>query len=115
MMILLSLFLMLSGLLIINTIYAYQAKHIDSNFLHTLWYYIKLIPFFLSASMMIGYGVKFLTKVVGNLTFSLIVSKGMEILVCVVIGYIFFKEFPNWRTGIGITIILIGFWVLKGK
>jgi drug/metabolite transporter (DMT)-like permease len=65
--------------------------------------------------MMIGYGVKFLTKVVGNLTFSLIVSKGMEILVCVVIGYIFFKEFPNGRTGIGITIILIGFWVLKGK
>lgn len=114
-MILLSLFLMLSGLLIINTIYAYQTKHIDSNFFHTLWYYIKLIPLFLSASMMIGYGVKFLTKVVGNLTFSLIVSKGMEILVCVVIGYIFFKEFPNWRTGIGITIILIGFWVLKGK
>ncbi|ERN53894.1 hypothetical protein M3689_14825 [Alkalihalophilus marmarensis] len=114
-MILLSLFLMLGGLLIINTIYAYQTKHIDSNFFHTLWYYIKLIPFFLSASMMIGYGVKYLTKIVDNLTFSLIVSKGMEILVCVVIGYIFLKEIPTWRTGIGITIILFGFWILKGK
>lgn len=114
-MILLSLLLMLAGLLIINAIYAYQTKHIDSNFFHTLWYYIKLVPFFLSASMMIGYGVKYLTKIAGNLTFSLIVSKGMEILVCMVIGYIFFKEIPNWRTGFGITIILFGFWILKGK
>lgn len=114
-MILLSLFLMLGGLLIINAIYAYHTKHIDSNFLNTLWYYIKLVPFFLSASMMIGYGVKYLTKIVDNLTFSLIVSKGMEILVSVAIGYIFLKEIPNWRTGIGITIILIGFWLLKGK
>lgn len=64
---------------------------------------------------MIGYGVKFLTKIVDNLTFSLIVSTGMEILVSVAIGYIFLKEIPNWRTGIGITIILIGFWLLKGK
>ncbi|WHY95614.1 hypothetical protein [Peribacillus simplex] len=114
-MIFLALLLMLGGLLIINIIYAYHTKHIDSNFLSTLWYYIKLLPLFLSASIMIGYGVKFLTKIVDNLTFSLIVSKGMEILVSVAIGYIFLKEIPNWRTGIGITIILIGFWLLKGK
>jgi len=114
-MIILSLLLMLSGLFIINAIYAYHNNHIDPDFLPTLWYFIKVIPFFLSASMMVGYGVKFLTKIVDNLTFSLIVSKGLEILVSVAIGYIFLKEIPNWRTGIGILIILIGFWVLKGK
>ena len=114
-MIFLSLLLMLGGLLIINAIYAYHTKHIDSNFLPTLWYYIKLVPLFLSASMMVGYGVKFLTKIVDNLTFSFIVSKGMEILVSAAIGYIFLKEIPSWRTGIGIVIILIGFWILKGK
>lgn len=114
-MIIFSLLLMLSGLIIINAIYAYQTKHIDSNFFSTLWYYIKLIPFFLSAVMMIGYGVKFLTKSVNYLTFSLIVCKGMEIFVSVVIGYMFLKEIPTWRTGVGITVILIGFWLLKGK
>ncbi len=114
-MIILSLLLMLGGLFIINAIYAYQNKNIDSDFLSTLWYYIKVLPFFLSASMMIGYGVKFLTKIVDNLTFSLIASKGIEIFVSVAIGYLFLKEVPNWRTGVGIIIILIGFLVLKGK
>ncbi|WHY00983.1 hypothetical protein [Neobacillus sp. DY30] len=114
-MIFLALLLMLGGLVIINAIYAYHTKHIDSHILSTLWYYIKLFPFFLSASMMIGYGVKFLTKVVGNLTFSLIVSKGLEILVSVAIGFIFLKEVPSWRSALGITIILVGFWILKGK
>jgi len=114
-MIILSLLLMVSGLLMINAIYAYHNTHIDPNFLPTLWYYIKVIPFFLSASMMVGYGVKFLTKIVDSLTFSLIVSKGMEILVSVAIGYIFLKEIPSWRTGVGILIILTGFWVLKEK
>ncbi|MDL4839900.1 hypothetical protein [Aquibacillus rhizosphaerae] len=114
-MILLAVILMLSGLVIINAIYAYHTKHIDSHFLSTLSYFIKQVPFFLSASMMIGYGVKFLTKIVDNLTFSLIASKGLEILVSVAIGLIFFKEVPSWRTAMGIIIILVDFWVLKGK
>lgn len=114
-MIILSLLFMLSGLSIINAIYAYQNSHIESNFLPTLWYYIKVVPFFLCASLMVGYGVKFFTKIVDNLTFSLIVSKGVEILVSVAIGYIFLKEIPSWRTGVGVLVILIGFWVLKGK
>ncbi|MDF1509874.1 hypothetical protein PZE06_17165 [Robertmurraya sp. DFI.2.37] len=114
-MLLLSLLLMTSGLLIINAVYAYHTKHIDSHFLSTLLYYIKITPLFLSASMMIGYGVKFLTKTVHNLSFSLIVSKGLEVLVSVAIGYIFLKEVPSWRTAIGLSIILFGFWVLKGK
>lgn len=114
-MIFLALLLMLGGLVIINVIYAYHTKHIDSYFLSTLWYYIKLFPLFLSSSMMIGYGVKCLTKVVDNLTFSLIVSKGLEILVSVAIGFIFLKEVPSWRTAVGIILILVGFWVLKGK
>ncbi|WP_456278855.1 hypothetical protein [Bacillus sp. AK128] len=114
-MIFLALLLIIGGLIIINAIYAYHTKHIDAHFLSTLWYYVKLFPFFLSASMMIGYGVKFLTKIVNNLTFSLILSKGLEIIVSVAIGYLFLKEIPNWRTAMGIAIILVGFWVLKGK
>lgn len=45
-MIFLALLLMLGGLVIINVIYAYHTKHIDSHFLSTLWYYIKLFPLF---------------------------------------------------------------------
>ncbi|SDN51048.1 hypothetical protein SAMN05443253_11319 [Bacillus sp. OK048] len=45
----------------------------------------------------------------------IIVPKGLEILVSVAIGFIFLKEVPSWRTAIGITIILVGFWILKGK
>jgi drug/metabolite transporter (DMT)-like permease len=114
-MLFLAVLLIIGGLLIINAIYAYHTKHIDADFLFTLWCYIKFMPFFLTASMMIGYGVKYLAKIVDNLTLSLILSKGIEILVSVAIGYIFLKEIPNWRTGVGITIILIGFWILKGK
>ncbi|MGG0716860.1 hypothetical protein ABE096_04570 [Robertmurraya massiliosenegalensis] len=114
-MIFLALLSMLGGLFIINSIYAYHTKHIDSHFLSTLLYYIKSFPFFLSASLMIGYGVKSLAKVANSLTFSLIVSKGLEIFVSVVIGYLFLKELPSWRTAIGVTVILFGFWILKGK
>ncbi|QQK80907.1 hypothetical protein HUG20_14075 [Salicibibacter cibi] len=114
-MVVVSVLLMIGGLLIINGIYAYQSKHIDAHFLSTLWYYVKIIPLLLSAILMIGYGVKFLTSSSNHLTFALIVSKGLEILVSVVIGYIFFKEIPTWRTGVGIGIILTGFWVVKGK
>ncbi|WP_246940926.1 hypothetical protein [Bacillus pinisoli] len=114
-MIFLAITLMLAGLFVINAIYAYHTKHVDAHFLSTLWYYVKVSPFFLSASLMIGYGVKFLTKIVDHLTFSLIVSKGLEILVSVAIGYIFLKEVPSWRTILGITIIITGFWIVKGK
>ncbi|MCM3322558.1 hypothetical protein [Cytobacillus kochii] len=114
-MIFLAILLMVCGLFIINGIYAYQTKHIDAFFLSTLWYYIKLVPLFIAASLMIGYGVKFLSKHVDNLSFSLIASKGIEILVSLIIGYLFFKETPTIRTGFGIVVILVGFWLLKGK
>ncbi|MBM7702934.1 hypothetical protein [Metabacillus iocasae] len=112
-MIVYAILLLIAGLFLINSLFAYQAKHIDPSFVTTLFYQVKLIPLFLTANLLIGYGVKFTYKTVNNLTFALTLSKGIEIMVCVVIGYLFLREVPNWRTVVGVIIILVGFFIMK--
>ncbi|MBH5317572.1 hypothetical protein I6N90_07125 [Paenibacillus sp. GSMTC-2017] len=107
--------LLLTGLFIINAVFAYQGKHIDPAFWSTVWYQFKLLPLLFAANVMIGYGIKFTYKTMGSLTFSLVLSKGIELLVCVLIGFIFLKEVPNWKTAVGLIIVMAGVWITKLK
>ncbi|WZY01389.1 hypothetical protein NSQ26_04950 [Bacillus sp. FSL W7-1360] len=107
--------LLFGGLFIINAIFAYQAKHIEPVFLTTLWYQVKLVPLMLAANLMIGFGVKKAYDVLQQLTLSLTLSKAIEISVCVLLGWIFLKEVPNWRTAVGMAMIVGGFFVMKIK
>lgn len=115
MLLIYALALLLVGLFAVNGIFAYQSKHIDPAFWTTVWYQTKLIPIFFAANLMIGYGVKFVHQVFGNLTFALTLSKGVEIIVCVVLGFFFLKEVPKWNTYVGLIMVIAGFWVTKMK
>lgn len=107
--------LLAGGLFAINAIFAYQSKHIDPVFWTTVWYQLKLLPVLFVANLMIGFGVKFTYLVFGNMIFTLTFSKGIEMMICVLIGFLFLKEVPNWRTLIGLAIVMAGFWILKLK
>ncbi|WP_138752716.1 hypothetical protein [Paenibacillus sinopodophylli] len=107
--------LLLSGLLIVNAVYSYQSKHIDPHFWTTFKFQLLVLPLFLLANLCIGYGVKFGYKALGSLGYVLLASKGLELFVSLLMGYIFMKESPSWRTWIGLAIIFIGFFVAKGK
>jgi len=107
--------LLLAGLLTINSIFSYQSKHIGPSLWQTLWFQCKMIPLVFAANVMIGYGVKFCYKTTGNLTLSLGISKGIEIFICVLMGYIFLKEIPNWKTWVGLGIVVGGFVITKLK
>lgn len=107
--------LLIGGLMSINAVFAYQTKHVDPAFWPSVWYMTKLLPVLLISNLMISFGVKFLYKMFHNLTFALTLAKGVEILVCVVIGFLFMKEIPNWKTLVGLGIIIFGFWVSKLK
>lgn len=87
-----------SGLFLINLLFSYQSKHIDPAFWKTLKYQLFAFPLFLIANMLIGYGVKFGFKAIQNLTFVLVTSKGIEIVISILMGYLFFKEIPTWKT-----------------
>ncbi|UHA73564.1 hypothetical protein [Paenibacillus sp. 481] len=106
---------LIGGLLIVNAIYSYQSIHIDPAFWTTLKYQVAVLPLFLAASMLIGYGVKFGHKVLGNLTFVLTVSKGIEIVICVLMGFLFMREIPTWKTWLGLSIVVVGFFITKMK
>ncbi|WP_281887373.1 hypothetical protein [Paenibacillus sp. YYML68] len=107
--------LLLAGLLIINSIFSYQSKHIDPALWPTLWYQLKLVPLFFVANVMVGYGVKLSYKSTNNLTFSLSIAKGIEIFICVLMGYIFLKEIPTWRTYTGLAVVVAGYIIMKWK
>lgn len=107
--------LLLTGLFAVNGIFAYQGKHIDPAFWPVVRYQLKLLPVFFAANLMIGYGIKWLYKSFGNLTFALTLSKGIEIFVCVILGIIFMKEAPRWQTYVGLAMVLAGFGVTKLK
>ncbi|MGG4145471.1 hypothetical protein ABEW34_20380 [Paenibacillus algorifonticola] len=107
--------LLLGGLFAVNAVFAYQSKHIDPVFWATVWYQFKLLPVIFAANVMIGFGVKFMYKGFGNLTFALTLSKGIEILVCVIIGMMFLREMPNWKTIAGLAVVVLGFWITKLK
>ncbi|GAA3404807.1 hypothetical protein ACFFNY_27625 [Paenibacillus hodogayensis] len=107
--------LLFGGLLAVNAVIAYQSQHIDPAFWTTFWYQLKWLPVLFAANIMIGYGVKFTYKMFGNMTFALTFSKGIEILVCVGIGFMFLREVPNWKTWIGLTVIIAGFWISRLK
>ncbi|KRD87932.1 hypothetical protein ASE51_26485 [Bacillus sp. Root147] len=103
------------GLFLINCLFSYQNKHVGPAFWTTLKYQMYVFPLFLVANMLIGYGIKFGFKAVHNLTFVLLTSKGMEVIIAVLMGYLFFKEAPTWKTLLGILIMVIGVIISKIK
>lgn len=110
-----SLTCLFSGLFLINSIFAYQSKHVEPAFWETLKFQLILLPLFLTANMLIGYGVKFGFKAIHNLTYVLVTSKVIEILIALIIGYIFLKEMPTWKTLVGFSIVIVGLIVSKIK
>ncbi|OPA77394.1 hypothetical protein BVG16_13100 [Paenibacillus selenitireducens] len=107
--------LLFGGLSVINLIFSYQSKHIDPHFWITLKFQLQMLPLFLIANMSIGYGVLFGYKSAANLSFALIAGKCLEILISLLMGYLFLKEIPNWKTWIGIGVIIIGVILVKQK
>lgn len=107
--------LLLTGLLIVNLVFSYQNKHIDPHFWTTLKFQLLMLPLFALANLCIGYGIKFGYRAIGNLIYVLIASKGLEMLISLLMGYIFFKEITTWRTWVGLAIVMIGFALAKGK
>lgn len=83
------------GLFLSNVLFSYQNKHIDSDFGNALKYQIYTFLLFLIANMLIKYGIKFGFKAVHNLTFVLLTSKEIEVIIAVLMGYLFFKEVPT--------------------
>ncbi|PFW47028.1 hypothetical protein [Priestia megaterium] len=104
-----------SGLFLINLLFSYQSKHIDPAFWATLKYQLFAFPLFLIANMLIGYGIKFGFKAIQNLTFVLVTSKGIEIVISILMGYLFFKEVPSWKTALGFFIMIAGIIISKIK
>lgn len=107
--------LLLTGLLIVNLVFSYQSKHIDPHFWPTLKFQLMMLPLFFAANLSIGYGIKFGYRAVGNLIYVLIASKGLEMLISLLMGYLFFKETATWRTWAGLGIVMVGFAIAKGK
>ncbi|WP_054024601.1 EamA family transporter [Bacillus sp. FJAT-28004] len=107
--------LLFGGLFVVNLIFSYQGKHIDPQFWSTLKFQLLMLPLFLMANMSIGYGVKYGLKSTENLSFTLITAKCLEILISLIMGYLFLKEFPNWKNWIGLVIIVIGLLLVKQK
>ncbi|MFJ5623334.1 hypothetical protein ACIQD3_11460 [Peribacillus loiseleuriae] len=110
-----SLACLFSGLFLINALISYQSKHIDPAFWVTLKFQLIVLPLFLTANMLIGYGVKFGFKAIHNLTYVLVTSKVIEIIIALIMGYIFLKEVPTWKTLLGFLIIIVGLVVSKIK
>ncbi|UVI33788.1 hypothetical protein [Paenibacillus spongiae] len=107
--------LLLGGLSVINLIFSYQSKHIDPHFWMIAKFQLVMLPLFLLANMCIGYGIRFGYKAARNLTFILIVGKCMEIVISLIMGYLFLREIPNWKTWVGLGVILIGVVLVKQK
>ncbi|GFN33533.1 hypothetical protein [Paenibacillus xylaniclasticus] len=103
------------GLLIINAAFAYQAVHVEEALSKTALYHLKVLPFFYAANLMVGIGIRAANKAATSLTFSLSLAKGIELAICVLIGWSFMRETPTWRTAAGLGIVLIGFIVMKWK
>ncbi|KKO54782.1 hypothetical protein XI25_04675 [Paenibacillus sp. DMB20] len=107
--------LLAGGLTLINFIFSYQSKHIDPHFWTTIKFQLMMIPLFLIANTSVGYGVRFGYKTTGHLSFVLIGAKCLEILISLMMGYLFFKETPSWKTWVGIGMITAGVVLVKQK
>jgi drug/metabolite transporter (DMT)-like permease len=107
--------LLFVGLSVINLIFSYQSKYIDPNFWMTFKFQLLMLPLFLIANMCIGYGVRFGYKSADNLSYILIASKCLEIAISLIMGYLFLKEIPNWKTWVGLGLIIVGVVLVKQK
>lgn len=103
------------GLVIVNAVYSYQSKHIDPAFGTTFLFQLKMLPLFLPANLLIGYGVRWVQQSFGQLTTALVSAKIVELLVCLLMGYMFMQEMPTWKTWVGLLIIVGGFILMKWK
>lgn len=110
-----SFLLLLGGLFIVNCIFAYQSKHIDPHFWTTFKFQLLMLPLLFIANLGIGYGVKFGFKVMGNLSYVLVMSKGLELLISLLLGYLFFREAPTWKTALGFGVVMTGFVIARMK
>jgi drug/metabolite transporter (DMT)-like permease len=110
-----SFLLVCGGLFVVNFIFSYQSKHIDPHFWTTLKFQLMMLPLFLIANLSIGYGVKFGYKALHNLSYVLATSKGLELLISLLMGYLFYREAPTWKTALGLGIVMTGFIIAKIK
>ncbi|MNZ56398.1 hypothetical protein D3C78_743430 [compost metagenome] len=110
-----SVLLLITGLLGVNLIFGYQGKSVDPHFWSTLRYQLLVLPLFILINLCIGYGIKFGYKAVGNLSYVLVASKGLEIFISLFVGFLLMKEMPNWRTWVGLALVLAGFAIAKTK
>lgn len=107
--------LLFAGLTVINAIFSYQSKHIDPQFWNTLKFQSLMLPLFLFANLCIGYGVRFGYKSTHQLSYVLVAAKCLEILISLLMGYLFFKEMSTWKTWIGLGFIAVGVVLVKQK
>ncbi|MUT67150.1 hypothetical protein [Paenibacillus sp. NEAU-GSW1] len=110
-----SLACLIGGLFIVNAAFAYQNNHIDPDFWSILKFQIAGIPIFMTANMLIIYGIKFGYRAFNSLTFVLSASKGLELFISVAVGFLFMKETPGWRTWTGLAVVLAGVVLSKSK
>ncbi|BFH64350.1 MULTISPECIES: hypothetical protein [Paenibacillus] len=110
-----SFFLLVGGLSIINAVFSFQSKHIDPHFWETAKFQLLMLPLFYIANLCIGYGVQFGFKASNHLSLVLVTAKCLEIFISVAMGFLFLKEIPNWKTWLGLGIIIAGVVVAKLK
>ncbi|MFD2673113.1 hypothetical protein [Marinicrinis sediminis] len=103
------------GLSVINGIFSFQSKYIDPDFWLTLRFQLKMIPLFFLSNVLIGFGIKWIFKASGQLTFTLTLTKGIEIGMILIMGYLFMKEIPTWKTFAGLFLIISGFVLTRIK
>jgi drug/metabolite transporter (DMT)-like permease len=101
------------GLFIANGVFSYQSKYIDPSFWSTIKYQVMVLPLFLVANIFIGYGVKWGYKAVGSLTFVLAGSKALEMIIFLIMGFIFYAEVPTWKTAVGLIFVVMGLIIAK--
>ena len=101
-------FLFIAAFVIINLVFAYQAKHIDPSLGSTLWFQFKMLPFFYLVNVLIGLGYVMGMKSIGNVPVIGVISKVVDVLTILIAAYFIFAAVPSWKAVVGIIIMLIG-------
>ncbi len=102
-----------AGIIVLNGIFAYQAKNVGLGLKEITEFYMKVSILILLANFFISYGISLAYKHIDNMTFVFALSKFLDVIAILLLSFVFASEIPTLKVIGGLILVVTGLIIIR--